>query len=96
MIWVRSQDRKNLTQPNDIYIRLLSKNKYQIYTNRNSLGEYSSEEKALKVLDMIQSFIEALAKVEITSNMIVRDNGNNIKNILVFQMPLDSEVSDDD
>lgn len=98
-MWVRSQDKLDLINCNAFYIeKTCSSNEWNVCERDRyeMVGKYSSKEKALKVMDMVQSFIEALAKVEITSNMIVRDNNNKIINNMIFQMPLDSEVSDDD
>ena len=50
--------------------------KFIIKANDIIVGSYSTKEKALKVLDMIQSFI---------NNELIRD-------YMVFQMPLDAEV----
>ena len=76
-MWIRSQDKTRLIKPD--YIRI---NGNDIETIRfdmlcTKIGEYSSEEKLLKVLDMIQKSISS--------------NENS-----VFQMPLDSEVEEDD
>ena len=48
-MWIRSQDRKILTEVHDLYIDDVN----QIW-NGLLLGKYSSEEKALLVLDMIE------------------------------------------
>ena len=104
-VWIRSQDKLTLEELNAVSAYRVYKNEggywhdyydglgdMDVYYSVGALGYYSSKEKAIKVLDMIQSFIEALAKVEITSNMIVRDNNNRIKNNMVFQMPLDEDI----
>lgn len=52
---IRSQDRKILTEVHDLYIDDVN----QIW-NGLLLGKYSSEEKALKVLDEIQKRTEYL------------------------------------
>lgn len=93
-VWIRTQTKEDLIECNEFMITYNASNpiEYRIRGNDLIIGKYSSKEKALKVMDMIQSFIEALAKVEITSNMIVRDDNNKIINNMIIQMPLDSEV----
>ncbi len=49
-MWIRSQDRKILTEVHDLDIDDAN----QIWGGCSLLGEYSSEEKALLVLDMIE------------------------------------------
>lgn len=53
-MWVRSQDRKILTEIHDLDIDDIN----QIWDGSSLLGKYSTEEKALKVLDGIQNQIE--------------------------------------
>lgn len=54
-IWIRSQNRKTLVNADEVYARMKNKNEYEICTGKgNSLGIYSSEEKAIKVLDILQ------------------------------------------
>lgn len=71
-MWVRSQDRKILTKIDDLAIDGAN----QIWGDCCLLGKYSSEEKALKVLDEIQELIYFNAK----------DNG------FTYQMPRDEDV----
>lgn len=49
-MWIRSQDRKILTEIHNLDIDDIN----QIYDCSSLLGKYSSEEKALLVLDMIE------------------------------------------
>ena len=53
-MWIRSQDRKILTEIHDLDIDGAN----QIWNGCSLLGKYSSEEKALKVLDRIEELIE--------------------------------------
>lgn len=71
-MWIRSQDRKILTKIDDLAIDGAN----QIWGDCCLLGKYSSEEKALKVLDKIQYNIEPLEH----------------EPTMVFQMPVDNEV----
>ena len=84
---IRSQYKTCLI--NTDYIKVI-KNEIRTKTSTDgflvTIGEYSSQEKALKVLDMIQERIE-------------RNNSHNSARVgipyleyNVFQMPLDSEV----
>ena len=84
-IWIRSQNGKALVIPQEIYVARRAKS-WNICTTRGvDIGEYSTEEKALKVLDMIHDDICELSDhVAIFSNMLTGPK--------VFQMPQDDEV----
>lgn len=98
-MWIRSQDKRRIIkceeitidylngQFNDEQLKMLNtqkgwglKNKYHV------LGFYSTKEKALKVLDMIQDAIGGVPETDIKGNVI----GIAVKKI--FQMPQDDEV----
>ena len=82
-LWIRSQDKENLINVNKLEITdFCDAYKNAIWGDDILLGRYSSKEKALKVLDMIQEFIK---------NMYV-----GVANYMgkPFQMPLDSEVEE--
>lgn len=82
-LWIRSQDKENLINVNKIEITdFCDTYKSTIWGDDILLGKYSSKEKALKVLDMIQDFIK---------NMYVGMTNYMGK---PFQMPLDSEVEE--
>lgn len=49
-MWIRSQDKKILTEIHDVEIDSVN----QIWGSGSFIGEYSTEEKALTVLDMIE------------------------------------------
>jgi hypothetical protein len=53
-MFIRSQDRKILTEIHDLEIDSAN----QIWGSGSLIGEYSTEEKALKVLDRIEELIE--------------------------------------
>ncbi|WP_302318751.1 hypothetical protein [Holdemanella biformis] len=53
-MWIRSQDRKILTKIDDLAIDGAN----QIWGDCCLLGKYSSKEKALMVLDKIESYLE--------------------------------------
>ena len=91
-IWIRSQDKKRLKLCNEFIICGRVKNKkivgYSVYCFDVELGVYSTEEKALKVLDMIEKGITG----EIVGGYI-RDCPLAGKEFhFVFQMPADEEV----
>lgn len=82
-LWIRSQDKETLINVNKIEITdFCDAHKNAIWGDDILLGKYSSKEKALKVLDMIQEFIK---------NMYV-----GVANYMgkPFQMPLDGEVKE--
>lgn len=85
-MWIRSQDRKILTEINNLDIDDIN----QIWDGSSLLGKYSSEEKALKVLDEIQDAIED------TDYYRIDNIGHGTyalgKGVQVYQMPQDDEV----
>ena len=96
-MWVRSQSKDVLVNINEVCFYKIKKDSkfiYQFrcygYGNYYILGYYSTEEKAMKVMDMIKNAITG-TRFEFTD--IVRDcdlAGIEIHN--VFNMPHDSEV----
>ena len=86
-MWIRSQDKTDLIKSDYIVI---IKNEIRASANLDgfliTIGKYSSQEKALKVLDIIQECIE-----HNNSHQSAR-NGVPYLEYNVFQMPLDSEV----
>lgn len=97
-MWLKSQNRDVLVNVNDICFYEVNKDSEIIYQFRcygygddyYYLGEYSTKEKAMKVMDMIQNAITG-TRFEFTD--IVRDcdlAGIEIHN--VFNMPKDEEV----
>lgn len=90
-MWIRSQDNKALENCENICKDIDFKNNICIsgITKNNTysiLGYYSSEEKALKVLDMIE---ERIIKIDKTK-FLGKEEELYISN--VFQMPQDNEV----
>ena len=93
-MWIRSQERKHLSNENTLYIRALGKG-YAISSEKLDLGKYSTKEKAIKVMDMIQSqLIFCTEKYTKVSPVLVDDQWEPFwkKHESVFQMPQDSEV----
>ena len=87
---IRSQDKEmiiNMTVTNHIYVEEAYRpngNLFDVSTDETILGHYSTKEKAMKVLDMIQ---EAYCEF-----MAVRNGDMWCGKESVFQMPEDSEV----
>lgn len=95
---IRSQDKEmiiNMAVTNHIYVREVyrpSGNLIDISSDEMRLGYYSTREKALKALDMIQ---EAYSEYQIMLNFSVsylHEFKEKTDGFAVFQMPEDSEV----
>lgn len=90
-MWIRSQYKTGLIKTD--YIKVI-KNEIRAKASSDgfliTIGEYSSQEKALKVFDMIQECIE-----HNNSHQNARI-GIPYLEYNVFQMPLDSEVEEND
>ena len=93
-MWIRSQNRKILTNVNEVLICTMDDNKYFIegFWNRGSdtLGIYSTEEKALRVLDEIQDAIEDTYYYNI-ENLGCGSYALK-KGCEIYEMPQDEEV----
>lgn len=92
-IWVRDQGKKVIIECNLIYYDRLDETKHVLKCDSHrrediNLGTYSTREKALKMLDMIQKHIECADKQTIQTN---EDEWLHY-NADVFQMPQDDEV----
>jgi hypothetical protein len=105
-MWVRSQGKHTLMKVNTFQV--WDDKKTNIWYVKGiglcerKLGKYSTEEKALKVLDMIEKHIDGLKKkyivkdignpdgYEVLDNMYIPNQNGKITRI--FQMPQDDEV----
>lgn len=89
---IRSQDKKGIVNLNNIDTICIESNHCGCDVScfngaeesRSKIGEYSTEEKAVKVLDMIQSAYNAIETMKIDKGAW-RDNH-------YFEMPQESEV----
>lgn len=94
-MWIRSQNKKILSKVNEVLICTMDDNKYFIegFWDRGSdtLGIYSSEEKALKVLDEIQKRIEYPGST-LVSPTALKNYYRLIPAGQFYQMPTDDEV----
>ena len=89
-MWIRSQGKAVLINVDRFFVDEESDGRSYIYANGNPVASYSTHERAMKVMDMIQNAITG-TRFEFTD--IVRDcdlAGIEIHN--VFNMPQDSEV----
>ena len=84
-MWIRSQDRNMLINASDLRIHEERKGFY-IRSRIDVLGTYSTEEKAMKVMDMIHRRIECAIKFYETSSIFSNESE------YVFDMPKDDEV----
>lgn len=82
-MWARSQDKKILTEIHDVEIDSAN----QIWGSGSLIGEYSTEKKAMKVMDMIESRIRLseMFKLHIYEPLNRTDQ-------FVFQLPKDDDV----
>lgn len=82
-MWIRSQDRKILTEIHDVEIDIAN----QIWGSGSLIGEYSTEKKAMKVMDMIEDRIRLseMFKLHIYEPLNRTDQ-------FVFQLPKDDDV----
>lgn len=68
-MWIRSQDKRKITKASNIVCvkyKNFDKVNYEIYADEDyyaKLGEYSSQNKAIRVLDMIENSIRHGEKV---------------------------------
>ena len=85
-MWVRSQNKRILTEIHDVEIDIGCK----VWGSGSLIGEYSTEEKVLKVLDEIQAIVES-KQFCVVDNV---DFGNYVlhNGVQVYQMPQDDEV----
>lgn len=98
-IWVRSQSKEFLKLCNEFRICERVKNKkiigYSIDCFDVELGVYSTEEKALKTLDMIEEFLKQNSQLEIIKCVKKRHDDVTISGYeYAFQMPEDEEVEE--
>lgn len=87
-MWIRSQDKTKLLKVEDVRILDYSDSYSNIWANNNcNLGKYSTKEKALKVMDIIQTRI-------IQNETIYAHgfSGSGVRDYNIFQMPADEEV----
>lgn len=89
-MWIRSQDKLTLANVNELYIIPIPY-RYEICSSRYTLGIYSTKEKALEVLDMIQKHLTGFL-VSGCSRIVHDCPIAGIEFHCVFEMPQDEEV----
>lgn len=82
-MFIRSQDKKILTEIHDVEIDSAN----QIWGSVSLIGEYSTEKKAMKVMDMIEDRI----RLSEMFKLHIYEPLNRIDQF-VFQLPKDDEV----
>ena len=85
-MWIRSQDKLKLIDANYIRVNGIDIEAINIGTYA-IIGTYSSQEKALKVIDRIEKTLNKGELIEQVDGRMYYKHKNT-----VFQMPLDSEV----
>lgn len=94
-MWIRSQDRAKLIDANEIHIELWADERSYVISDNFVVASYSSEEKALEVMDMIHSQLRfGTEKYTKVSPVLVDDQWEPFwkKNEVVFDMPADNDV----
>lgn len=87
-MWIRTQDKETIMNCNAVGIGL--EEQTTIWSGGYVLGTYSTKEKALKVLDMIEDQINMAE--EFTAQGERNAWGTIRLTKFVYQMPLDSDV----
>lgn len=91
-MWIRSQNKSILINANNITIRPIKPHAIISYFGKDELdfylfGEYESKERALEVLDMIESQLRISTGYTV-HEMHLGDNGYNERKLkTVFEMP---------
>ena len=96
-MWIRHQNKKMIYNiENEIYVSSYSETEYAVYCIDYALGVYSTEEKAIKVLDMIVNYINSGGRMFVTEQHKTDFGMSAIyeKKLGVFQMPKDDEVEE--
>jgi phospholipid N-methyltransferase len=95
MCWCRSQNKETLIKCETFsIIQYIGEKEYRIANDIIQglpLATYSTKEKALKVLDMLEERFNHLNWQNVYKNSL-SEYSNDIYRDLVFQFPLDSEV----
>ena len=85
-MWIRSQDKKILTEIHDVEID----SGFKVWGSGSLIGEYSTQEKAIKVLDLIQEKI--IERELMNFGLAKRFSYEHC----AFQMPQDDEVKENE
>lgn len=107
-MWIRSQNKRQIIKCEEIRIQYLNEHLsdeqikmmnaakgWGIMNRHHVLGFYSTEEKALKVLDMIKEIICEPTRIRKVEYALRPSEDYDIYNSKCFQMPKEDEVQDD-
>lgn len=89
-MWIRSQDEKRLIDANKVYICKLGNGEYGLYVSDYAsflIGTYSTEEKAIKVMNLMENHIRCLESYKL--HIFEPLNRNDC---FIFYMPQDEDV----
>lgn len=101
MVWIRTQNKRALLNCNDLFIDKKNykhfdtgeiESKYVITESGKVIGTYSTEEKAMKVLDEIENQLTGLNGRYIAEKMWQNSDSNYVHQINVYQMPEDEKI----
>lgn len=84
-MWITSQDERQLLKPDRIFCEGRSIICDTLHWQSNTIGEYSTKEKAIKVFYMIQRELKKLEIAKINTGCVVDYK-------VIFRMPSDDEV----
>ena len=100
-MWIRSQDRKSLSNVNGVLMDItLDESSCYIYgfvdRGKDILGTYSTQEKALKVLNEIQHTLSDSViingKLYTSPREVNEQHTTTSERIVIYQMPQDEDV----
>lgn len=88
---VRSQDNEKITDRIEFLIAEIPEKGWGVYQSERLFGEYSSLEKAIKALDMLEDHYNMpITHLNVSSIETIRHE------FFVFQMPAEEEIPDEE
>lgn len=88
---VRSQDNEKITDRIEFLIAEIPEKGWGVYQSERLFGEYSSLEKAIKALDMLEDYYNIpITYLNVSSVETIRHE------FFVFQMPAEEEIPDEE
>ena len=85
-IWIKSQDGKKMILTGEFIVTSYLPNCYEIVCEGYGMGKYTTEKRALRVLEDIQFIIEEGTQIDELYQ------GRRTTSNIVYQLPLDEEV----
>ena len=91
-LWIRSQDKKKLVKVDELKMETVKDGNTFIYSHATDLGTYETKERALEVLNEIQSIIRGKFATFIDTKLSLKSfEPKEIQNLLeqmaVYEMP---------